>query len=224
MKKRKGKRDSLVYEVMDVTHMTFNSESFDVVIDKVILCIELEQQACIDAIYAENNEKCKQDASTYLSEVKRVLKKDGRFFTISMSQDFICHLYYSQSDSHASCLETMESYETTVYFIGEPQKAVLTNPLFLLVTDFSESSGFHLAFNSLDGFLSIFNSLFIYSRYTKDNQESQRVNSEDGFVDQIKETRYFFNARNDCRKYHDKCSECWFTFTTGVVSDESEVS
>lgn len=42
MKKRKGKRDSLLYEVMDVTHMTFNSESFDVVIDKVIVCIELE--------------------------------------------------------------------------------------------------------------------------------------------------------------------------------------
>lgn len=42
MKKRKGKRDSLLYKVMDVTHMTFDSESFDVVIDKVFLCIEFE--------------------------------------------------------------------------------------------------------------------------------------------------------------------------------------
>lgn len=37
MNKRKGKRSSLSYQVMDATKMTFEDSSFDVVIDKVVM-------------------------------------------------------------------------------------------------------------------------------------------------------------------------------------------
>ena len=50
--------------------------------------------ACLDAIYAENDDKCKKDATLYMSEVLRVLKQDGIFFTISMSQNYIAHFIY----------------------------------------------------------------------------------------------------------------------------------
>lgn len=39
MNKRKGKRSSLTYQVMDATKMTFEDCSFDVVIDKVSIPI-----------------------------------------------------------------------------------------------------------------------------------------------------------------------------------------
>lgn len=84
MKNRRGHRDTLEYQVMDATKMTFEDASFDVVIDK----------ACLDAIYAENNSKCLGDATAYLKENFRVLKPEGILFTISMSQDFICSLLY----------------------------------------------------------------------------------------------------------------------------------
>lgn len=79
------------YMVMDATKMSFEDASFDVVIDK----------ACLDAIYAEDNENCRRDATAYLNENIRVLKPDGVLFTISMSQDFICTLLHS---SFALCV------------------------------------------------------------------------------------------------------------------------
>lgn len=84
MNKRRGKRQTLNYQVMDATKMTFEDASFDVVIDK----------ACLDAIYAESNEKCLGDATAYLKENFRVLKPEGVLFTISMSQEFVCSLLY----------------------------------------------------------------------------------------------------------------------------------
>lgn len=39
MNKRKGKRESLIYSVMDATKMTFEDGSFDIVIDKVSISL-----------------------------------------------------------------------------------------------------------------------------------------------------------------------------------------
>ena len=85
MTQRRGGRSTLQYMVMDATKMSFEDASFDVVIDK----------ACLYAIYAEDNENCRRDATAYLNENIRVLKPDGVLFTISMSQDFICTLLHS---------------------------------------------------------------------------------------------------------------------------------
>lgn len=54
----------------------------------------------MDAIYAENDDKCKKDATLYMSEVLRVLKQDGIFFTISMSQNYITQFIYGMILNH----------------------------------------------------------------------------------------------------------------------------
>ena len=58
--------------------------------------VYVDEQACLDAIYAETDEKCKSDATKYMNENMRVLRQDGILFTISMSQDFICKLLYGK--------------------------------------------------------------------------------------------------------------------------------
>ena len=68
---------------------------------ELFVCV-FDEQACLDAIYAETDDKCKSDATKYMNENMRVLRKDGFLFTISMSQDFICKLLYGKMFSYYS--------------------------------------------------------------------------------------------------------------------------
>ena len=194
MKSRRGKRETLEYQVMDATKMTFEDASFDVVIDK----------ACLDAIYAENNSKCLNDATAYLKENFRVLKPEGILLTISMSQDFICSLLYGFPLSSVSLIVDMLSpYSTDVYLTSQPLQTPLTNPLFLFITRKTASSKpFHFFFIPTDGLL--FAPLLFPLSSRRDNAtftplDASKSLAKPDFLQHIQETRYYFIGRNKLR-------------------------
>lgn len=84
------KHPQLQWQVMDMTQMTaFADASFDVVLDK----------GALDALMAADTDEIKADATKMLTEVERVLANGGRYFCVTMAQDFIlAHLltYFCQ--------------------------------------------------------------------------------------------------------------------------------
>lgn len=79
MKRNNKDRAGCSWLSMDATAMTFENESFSVLLDK----------GTLDAMMSEESDSAKETIHKYFSEVQRVLKNGGRFLIISLLQEHI---------------------------------------------------------------------------------------------------------------------------------------
>lgn len=87
MKRKNSNRPKMKWDVMDITKMTYNSESFDLVLDK----------GALDAIASENTLSVMNQITLMMSEISRVLckntektrKGNGIYICISLAQNYI---------------------------------------------------------------------------------------------------------------------------------------
>lgn len=79
MSQNEKERPNLKYLQMDALDMSFNDESFSVVLDK----------GTLDALMPDNSPETLSKITKYFSEIQRVLKVMGRFICISLLQEHI---------------------------------------------------------------------------------------------------------------------------------------
>jgi hypothetical protein len=79
MRQKCGSQPALVWETMDATVMRFDDESWETIVDK----------GTLDALYAEDTPSISATAEAMLRETQRVLASRGRFFLVTMAQDFV---------------------------------------------------------------------------------------------------------------------------------------
>jgi spermidine synthase len=103
--KKSHKDYDMIWRKMDATKMEFSDESFTVVLDK----------GSLDAILSEETEES-QIALQYFNEVKRVLKKGGRFVIVSLLQEHILRTllnYFPANDFLFRIIRCFEAEEKT---------------------------------------------------------------------------------------------------------------
>lgn len=77
----KDQRPDLVFQKMDATHMDYDDDSFNVVIDK----------GTLDAMMPDDSSEVVANVNGMFSEVERVLRLGGRYLCISLLQPHILH-------------------------------------------------------------------------------------------------------------------------------------
>ena len=128
MAKTYRSRESCKWIQMDATSMSFDNESFSVVLDK----------GTLDAMMSEESDAVNKMISKYFSEIMRVLKPMGRYVCVSLLQEHIIQslLNFFPSNSFlfrvVRCLEAEEKTSST----NEDGSSM---PVFLIVaTKFSK--------------------------------------------------------------------------------------
>lgn len=79
MRQQNLQRTEMIWEVMDMTSLTYESESFDVVLDK----------GALDALMSADTIEAKSQASNMFQSINNVLKSNGRYICITLAEDFI---------------------------------------------------------------------------------------------------------------------------------------
>jgi ubiquinone/menaquinone biosynthesis C-methylase UbiE len=118
-------RPEMSWEVMDMTAMTYEEGSYDVIIDK----------GALDALMSANTLQAKQQALDMFESINRVLKDKGRYLCITLAEDFILqHLlgHFTQIGTYTTQIftihtETPSPFKTFVILItkqtrGEDQR------------------------------------------------------------------------------------------------------
>uniref|UniRef100_A0A1X7V9F0 Methyltransferase domain-containing protein n=1 Tax=Amphimedon queenslandica TaxID=400682 RepID=A0A1X7V9F0_AMPQE len=77
--KNRTKRPEMTYTVMDIFEMTYNDSTFDCVIDK----------GTLDAVCVNSGQETIDKVKNMFSEISRVLKSNGRYICISLSQEHV---------------------------------------------------------------------------------------------------------------------------------------
>lgn len=77
-----AKRPEMQFMKMDLLDMKFDSESFQVVLDK----------GTLDAIFTSDDKKIAENVEKMLGEITRVLKVGGRYICISLAQEHILNM------------------------------------------------------------------------------------------------------------------------------------
>ncbi|XP_071870745.1 eEF1A lysine and N-terminal methyltransferase homolog [Bombus fervidus] len=72
-------RPQLVYEHMDATQMTYDDNTFSVVLDK----------GTLDALMPDTKEGTVSNVNKYFKEITRILRNGGRYICISLLQEYI---------------------------------------------------------------------------------------------------------------------------------------
>jgi SAM-dependent methyltransferase len=95
-------RPLMSWEVMDMTALAYESESYDVIIDK----------GALDALMSANTSEAKQQAVNMFESISRVLKANGRYLCITLAEDFIVeHLlgFFTQTMRYTTQIYTIHS-------------------------------------------------------------------------------------------------------------------
>jgi SAM-dependent methyltransferase len=79
MKSQNLQRSEMSWEVMDMTALTYQDESYDVVLDK----------GALDALMSANTPQAKAQAEEMFQSILRVLKDNGRYVCITLAEDYI---------------------------------------------------------------------------------------------------------------------------------------
>jgi ubiquinone/menaquinone biosynthesis C-methylase UbiE len=91
MRTRTASKPAMEWAVEDVRHLSFASESFDVVVDK----------GTLDAIHPEGTEAGRVDAELLLREALRVIRTGGAYVCVSLLQRHIREVFLSDASGSA---------------------------------------------------------------------------------------------------------------------------
>jgi ubiquinone/menaquinone biosynthesis C-methylase UbiE len=72
-------RPDMEWTVMDMTNLTFDNESFDVVLDK----------GALDALMSNDSVESRSQASSMFDSITRVLRDGGRYICVTLAERFI---------------------------------------------------------------------------------------------------------------------------------------
>ena len=84
--RNKSKRPTMQFVQMDLLKMNFTDNNFDCVIDK----------GTLDAIMTDSSESTIEKVTTMVSEIRRVLKNNGRYICVSLAQGHIVDFLVDQ--------------------------------------------------------------------------------------------------------------------------------
>ena len=102
MKLQNVNRNEMVWEVMDMTALTYADESYDVVLDK----------GALDALMSANTPQAKAQAEDMFQSILRVLKVNGRYVCITLAEDYIVEQllgYFSLTMSMTVQIHTIQT-------------------------------------------------------------------------------------------------------------------
>lgn len=102
MREQNIQRVEMIWEVMDMTLLTYEPESFDVVLDK----------GALDALMSANTNEAKSQAINMFQSIHNVLKSNGRYICITLAEDFIIeHLlgYFTTSCPYLIHIHTIQN-------------------------------------------------------------------------------------------------------------------
>lgn len=154
---------------MDVTKMTFEDNSFDIVLDK----------ACLDAILCNDSDEILDSVTKMMNEIKRVLKPKGKYICVSLLQVYVLNKLLIEYNSWNI------DFSIISVSIGESSLCP-----FFLIFEQSDKPIINLHFQSQDGFLRL-NDGIDNSSFSKKYENNISIISPI-----ITETQYYYNQRH----------------------------
>ena len=109
-KKAEQNKTEMIFEVGDVTKMTYNDERFNTVIGKSlpyclkytrITFVTFEDKGTLDAMMVDEKEDTVEMINAMFQEIERCIKNNGRYIIITLAQKHISkHLnnYFAKRD------------------------------------------------------------------------------------------------------------------------------
>ena len=85
MKKKFKSLKGMSWQVMDMTSMTFDDNAFDIVFDK----------GALDALMSSECEEARHNAIKLFEGIKRILSPGGKYFCITLAEEYIISLLLS---------------------------------------------------------------------------------------------------------------------------------
>ncbi|KAK9510037.1 hypothetical protein O3M35_004910 [Rhynocoris fuscipes] len=121
MKSANKERTEMKYEVMDALNMSFESETFNVALDK----------GTLDALMTDDDEETINRITKYFSEIDRVLRIGGRYIVISLMQQHIMMFLLKQFTERAWMIRVCRCYDVEAKLTEEQGYKPL--PVFMVI-------------------------------------------------------------------------------------------
>jgi hypothetical protein len=125
MRTENALRADMKWEIMDMTHISYESESYDAVVDK----------GALDALMSVNSEEVKAQAVNMFEGIHRVLSNRGKYMCITLAEDYIIsHLlgYFTSNGCydisiHILTSDTPSPFKPFLIIIAKSSSSPLTS-------------------------------------------------------------------------------------------------